>query len=106
VTLDDGGGRLDVGRESPVPRAVTLGVRPGDLRLVPAGAGAGDGVDASVELVEELGDSRIAVLHAGRQRLKLKSAEPIDVRERQTVRLGADPRAVHLFERASGERLN
>jgi multiple sugar transport system ATP-binding protein len=111
VTLDDAGGRVDVGRTSQVPRIVTLGVRPGDLRLSPSGDGGdsgqgGDGIEASVGLVEELGDSRIAVLHAGRQRLKLKSAEPIDAREGQQVRLGFDPRAAHLFERASGERLN
>jgi hypothetical protein len=45
-------------------------------------------------------------LRAGEQRLKWKfdGAEP--VREGEEVRLGFDPRAVHLFDRASGERLN
>jgi ABC-type sugar transport system ATPase subunit len=97
----DGGGRVAVGVHSAAPRAVRLGVRPGDLRLV-----AADGVPAEVELVEELGDSRIAVLHAGAQRLKLKSAEALPLAEGQAVHLAAEPRHTHLFDRASGERLN
>jgi len=93
-------GRVDVGAAAPAQRAVTLGVRPGDLKI------ADTGLAAEVELVEELGDSRIAILHVGEQRVKLKTDNPIDLREGQVVRLGFAAAAAHLFDRSSGERLN
>jgi ABC-type sugar transport system ATPase subunit len=93
-------GRVDVGAAAPAPRAVTLGVRPGDLRITDAG------LSAEVELVEELGDSRIAILHVGEQRVKLKTDNPVDLREGQVVFLGFAAAAAHLFDRNSSERLN
>jgi ABC-type sugar transport system ATPase subunit len=93
-------GRVGVGAAAPAQRAVTLGVRPGDLRITDAG------LAAEVELVEELGDSRIAILHVGEQRVKLKTDNPIDLREGQAVHLGFAAAAAHLFDRSSGERLN
>ena len=93
-------GQVDVGSTAPGEREVTLGVRPGDLKIVPSG------LAAEVELVEELGDSRIAVLHVGDQRVKLKTDSPIDLREGQAVHLGFAAKAAHLFDRSSGERLN
>jgi len=93
-------GRVDVGAAAPAQRAVTLGVRPGDLKI------ADTGLAAEVELVEELGDSRIAILHVGEQRVKLKTDNPIDLREGQVVHLGFAAAAAHLFDRSSGERLN
>ncbi len=93
-------GHVDVGSTAPAEREVTLGVRPGDLRIAPSG------LAAEVELVEELGDSRIAVLHVGDQRVKLKTDSPIELREGQAVHLGFAANAAHLFDRDSGERLN
>ena len=93
-------GRVDVGVAAPAQRAVTLGVRPGDLKITDSG------LAAEVELVEELGDSRIAILHVGEQRVKLKTDNPIDLREGQVVHLGFAAAAAHLFDRSSGERLN
>jgi ABC-type sugar transport system ATPase subunit len=95
-----GHGQVDVGSTAPMEREVTLGVRPGDLKIVPSG------LAAEVELVEELGDSRIAVLHVGDQRVKLKTDSPIELREGQAVHLGFAAKAAHLFDRSSGERLN
>ena len=93
-------GRVTVDAVAPGERAVTLGVRPGDLRIAEAG------LPAEVELVEELGDSRIAVLRVGDQRVKLKTDSTIDLREGQAVHLGFAAGAAHLFDRSSGERLN
>jgi ABC-type sugar transport system ATPase subunit len=96
----DGAGTLPVAHASPAPREVTLGVRPGDLRL------AGAGLEAVVELVEELGDSRILNLQAGAHRVKLKSDAALAVAEGERVHLAFAPAAAHLFDRASGARLN
>ena len=93
-------GLVDLGVAAPGERAVTLGVRPGDLKI------QATGLAAEVELVEELGDSRIAILHIGEQRVKLKTDHLIDLREGDLVHLGFAATAAHLFDRNSGDRLN
>ena len=57
-------------------------------------------------MVEELGDSRIAILHIGEQRVKLKTDHLIDLHEGDLVHLGFAATAAHLFDRNSGDRLN
>ncbi len=101
VTVE-GAGRIAVDAASPAAeaRAVTLGVRPNDLRL------ASQGLAARVELIEELGDSRIVDLVIGHQTVKLKTDAAVDAREGDTVHLAFAPEAAHLFDRTGGERLN
>lgn len=81
-------------------RALTLGIRPGDLRIVE------HGIPACVDFIEDLGDNLIVNLLVGEQRVKLKS-EPggPSLAEGQQVHLGCAPEAAHLFDRESGERL-
>ncbi len=81
-------------------REVVLGVRPGELR-----AGTG-GTPARVEYVEELGDHCIVDLQAGGQRMKLKADGAARLGEGATTSLSFAPNAAHIFDRASGERLN
>ncbi len=81
------------------PREVTLGVRPGDLRL------GATGIPARVEFVEDFGDSSIVNLEAAGQRVKLRAGELPSVREGEAVRLSFDPAAAHLFDRATGNRI-
>ena len=81
-------------------RDVVLGVRPGELR-----AGTG-GTPARVEYVEELGDHCIVDLQAGGQRMKLKADGAARLGEGAATSLSFAPNAAHLFDRASGERLN
>jgi ABC-type sugar transport system ATPase subunit len=101
------GGQVRVG-DSLVPvttsaphgtREVTLGVRPGDLRM------GANGVSARVEFVEDFGDSSIVNLEIAGQRVKLRAGELPSVREGDGVRLSFDPAAAHLFDRASGNRI-
>ena len=81
-------------------REVTLGVRPGDLRI------ASIGLPARVERVEDLGDSSIvSFVAAGDQLLKAKSDRMPTVTEGEHVYLGFDPQAAHLFDTQSGTRL-
>jgi multiple sugar transport system ATP-binding protein len=81
-------------------REVTLGVRPGDLRI------ASIGLPARVERVEDLGDSSIVSFVAvGDQLLKAKSDRMPTVTEGEHVYLGFDPQAAHLFDTQSGARL-
>ncbi|RYY97340.1 MAG: TOBE domain-containing protein, partial [Comamonadaceae bacterium] len=78
---------------------VTLGVRPGDLRL------AASGIPARVEFVEDFGDSSIVNLDVAGHRVKLRAGELPQVREGDTVHLAFEPQAAHLFDRATGERI-
>lgn len=75
-------------------RPVTLGIRPGDLRLQP------QGLAALVLFVEELGDHTIYNVQAGPMRLKVKVTGLPLVNEGDTVYLGFDPEAAHLFDTA------
>lgn len=95
-----GGVELPVGATTDAPRDITLGVRPGDLHP------AVGGIPARVEYVEELGDYSIVDLLAGDQRLKWKSDGLAPAHEGEEIGLGFAPGAAHLFDRASGERLN
>ena len=80
---------------------ITLGVRPSDLRLV----APGQGWPARVELVEELGDARIANLRAGPHLLKLKCDHAAALAEGASVHIAFAAEAAHLFSRADGMRL-
>ncbi|RYF74817.1 MAG: ABC transporter ATP-binding protein [Comamonadaceae bacterium] len=87
----------------PVPqghREITLGLRPGDLRI------AQQGPAALVEFVEDLGDAHVVNLLLGTRRIKLKTDPrgPV-LAEGQSVHLAFMPEAAHLFDRTSGERL-
>ena len=101
VTLADAS--LPVAFHSAGARAVTLGVRPGELRF------GASGIPARVELVEDLGDSTVVNLTVATgqhtHRVKLKSDQPQSVREGDNVHLAFAPGAAHLFDSQTGARL-
>jgi len=94
---------------SAAARDVVLGVRAGDLRVVPAG------IPATVEFIEHLGDSLVVNFDVAGQRVKLRTEslghDTVDhtgalaLAEGHRVGLGFAPGAAHLFDRASGERI-
>ena len=92
VTVE--GSTHPVATATPAERAVTLGIRPGDLRLQP------QGLAARVLYVEELGDHAILNVQAGLTRLKVKVNGLSPVNEGDTVHLGFEPEAAHLFDPA------
>ena len=97
-----GGATLPVAQASSGPRPVTLGVRPGDLRVV----ASDDGMAATVERIEDLGDSWIlSLLDADERPLKLKSDRPLNVAEGAVVAVAFAPGAAHLFDATTGARL-
>jgi ABC-type sugar transport system ATPase subunit len=89
-----------VGARTAEPRAITLGVRPGELRAGTTGS------PARVEYIEELGDHSVVDLVAGGQRFKWKADGAPSLAEGDETRLSFAPAAAHLFDRATGERLN
>jgi ABC-type sugar transport system ATPase subunit len=103
-TLDAGGvqvagATLPVAAGGGAPREVTLGVRPGDLRIAP------QGIPARVEFIEDFGDSSIVNLEVEGRRVKVRAGELPGLQEGERVCLAFDPASAHLFDRASGLRL-
>jgi multiple sugar transport system ATP-binding protein len=80
-------------------REVTLGVRPGDLRV------AARGIAGRVEFIEDFGDSSIVNLEVEGRRVKLRAGELPGLTEGEHVHLTFDPQAAHIFDRATGLRL-
>ncbi len=97
--VDVAGASMPVNASAAKDGEVVLGVRPGDLRI------GGGGMAATVEFVEDFGDSAIANLQVAGQRLKARVATDAGLADGQSVRLSFDPRAAHLFDRESGLRL-
>ncbi len=98
--VEIGGVRHPVGASTSSRREVTLGVRPGELR-------AGEhGSAGRVEYIEELGDHCIVDLKVGDARLRLKAEGLPALREGDTTCISFAPGAAHLFDRASGARVN
>jgi ABC-type sugar transport system ATPase subunit len=98
--IEIGGATLPVAASTAAPRPVTLGVRPGDLRL------ATGGIAATVERIEDLGDSWIlSLLDADERPLKLKSDRAQNVEEGGVVAVAFEPQAAHLFDPTTGARL-
>jgi ABC-type sugar transport system ATPase subunit len=93
------GATLPMAAGAAAPREVTLGVRPGDLRIAP------QGIPARVEFVEDFGDSSIVNLEVEGQRVKVRAGELPGLQEGERVCLAFDPASAHLFDRASGLRL-
>ena len=80
-------------------RDVTVGIRPSAVRIGP------DGIPARVELVEDLGDSAILDLDLAGTPVRSRVTDGRVPREGETIRIGAKPADVHLFDPATGIRL-
>ncbi|GAA3026462.1 multiple sugar transport system ATP-binding protein [Microbacterium dextranolyticum] len=86
---------------------VVLGIRPEHLEIAPAVAGRrGVTLTAVAQVVENLGAELIitCLLPSG-ARVHVRADRAVPVAPGDAVRLHADPEHVHLFERASGRRL-
>jgi multiple sugar transport system ATP-binding protein len=83
--------------------AVTIGIRPEDLR--PAIDGEAGRFEARVSVVEPLGpESLVTIAFAGQELVaKLDGERPPAVDER--LALAADPSRLHVFDRDSGKAL-
>ncbi|MFO0961934.1 MAG: ATP-binding cassette domain-containing protein [Phycisphaerales bacterium] len=86
---------------SPPAGAAVLGVRPDQLRVEPAGAGAAAGAHARLaarlDAIERLGDRMDLVLSAGAQRLVARVPNDERLAEGTEVAVTVDLSAAHLF---------
>jgi multiple sugar transport system ATP-binding protein len=103
LRFEAAGGALDLGRREPAGAgAVTLGVRPEHVRLLPDG----EGWPAAVSLIEPMGDETLVFLdYGGRASIvaKVDAEEKVAVGDRR--RFGFRPDKLVFFDSDSGERI-
>jgi multiple sugar transport system ATP-binding protein len=80
--------------------AVTLAVRPEDIHLVPDGT-----LQATVTLVEPMGNHQVVWLDCGGHQLSSIVHDPRPLSTGQAVRFDIDVARVSLFDPGSGKRL-
>jgi multiple sugar transport system ATP-binding protein len=85
-------------------RAVTLGVRPEDLLLRPAGP-EGNALRASIEIVEAVGSDIFLDLSLAGASLTARVEASAPVQAGQEITLHPNPARVHLFDGESGANL-
>ena len=102
LVLRGGGDAVEVALEKPLAeRDVVVGIRPEHLSRVKQGALGG-----TVQVIENLGAETyvFADIGAGRDMCWRSSGRP-DLAVGDQIRLGFDPKHLHVFSKASGERL-
>ncbi|MDQ3561197.1 MAG: TOBE domain-containing protein, partial [Pseudomonadota bacterium] len=85
--------------DTPV-RAVTIGVRPEDVVI-----GSGP-IEASVKVVEPTGHESIVLFDMSGAIVTARAGNDVRLRPGEPVRLGFRGDKIHLFDRASGTRIN
>jgi ABC-type sugar transport system ATPase subunit len=81
-------------------REIFLGVRPSDINL------GSSGVPAVVTLFELLGEDVIVDLDVGGELMRARGPARSRIEEGTNVRVQFDPQKLHLFDRASGIRID
>ncbi len=92
---------LAAGNYAGWPAEVIAGLRPEDLALRPPG----QGVPATVQLIEQLGAESILYVAAGSQMLTVKVDKDTPARRNENVALAVAPEAIHFVDAASERRL-
>ncbi len=93
------GHRLLTALDGAGPTDVTVGIRPGAVRIEPSG------IPARVELVEDLGDMAVLDLDLAGTPLRARVSDGAVPREGEIVHLTARPGDIHVFDADSGWRL-
>ena len=80
-------------------RDVVVGIRPGAIRI------AASGIPATVELVEDLGDTAILDLDCGGTFIRARVSDGEIPREGTALSITARPQDIHLFDKTTRRRL-
>jgi multiple sugar transport system ATP-binding protein len=94
------GATLPLDAAAPAKGAVTAGIRPHHLRFDPQGA-----IRAMATDIQPTGIETIILCRWNERDLLAQTNERVQARVGQEVGFSVDPRNIHLFDNASGERL-
>jgi multiple sugar transport system ATP-binding protein/inositol-phosphate transport system ATP-binding protein len=98
-SVEIAGHRLETMLKEAGERDVMVGIRPGAIRI------ATGGIPATVELVEDLGDTAILDLDCAGTMIRARVSDGEVPRERAALSITARPQDIHLFDKATGRRL-
>jgi ABC-type sugar transport system ATPase subunit len=90
---------IKTGTKIPGERDVVVGIRPSALRIVP------DGINARVDLIEDLGDTAVLDLDCAGTLIRVRFAGDNIPREGDAVCVTARPEDIHLFDPTTRKRL-
>ncbi|WP_460797940.1 ABC transporter ATP-binding protein [Microbacterium sp. GXF0217] len=103
VSADGLAGDLWSGETEPLD--IVLGLRPEHLQIVDGPGYTGVHVAVTVDIVENLGGEQILTCSTGAGRLQVRTSREVSVSDGDELTLRVAPEHVHLFERATGRRL-
>ena len=95
-----GDGSIEVPHLAGLEGQVTLGIRPSDVRIDPAG------IPATVTLCEVLGEEVIVDFDVGGHLLRARSPGRARIAEGERVGVRIDPGRLHVFDHDTGDRLD
>jgi ABC-type sugar transport system ATPase subunit len=98
--VDIVGRRFETSLKESGERAVVVGIRPGAVRI------AASGIRATVELVEDLGDTAILDLNCGGAFIRARVSDGEIPREGTVISVTARAQDIHLFDKATRRRLS
>jgi ABC-type sugar transport system ATPase subunit len=93
------GHRLETNLKESGERDVVVGIRPGAVRI------AAGGIPATVELIEDLGDTAILDLDCGGTFIRARVSDGDIPREGASLSITARAKDIHLFDRTTRRRL-
>jgi ABC-type sugar transport system ATPase subunit len=94
------GHRLETSLKESGERAVVVGIRPGAVRI------AANGIRATVELIEDLGDTAILDLNCGGAFIRARVSDGDIPREGAVLSITARAQDIHLFDKTTRRRLS
>ncbi|HEX5231332.1 MAG TPA: ABC transporter ATP-binding protein [Bradyrhizobium sp.] len=98
-SVEIAGHRLQTMMKDAGERDVIVGIRPGAIRI------AATGIPATIELVEDLGDTAILDLDCGGTLIRARVSDGEIPRERTALSITARPQDIHLFDEITRRRL-
>jgi ABC-type sugar transport system ATPase subunit len=93
------GHRLKTTMQAAGERDVVVGIRPGALRI------AADGLEARVELIEDLGDTKVLDLDCAGTTMRVRVGDESVPPEGAVISITARAQDIHLFDPVSRKRL-
>jgi multiple sugar transport system ATP-binding protein len=101
----DGGGAIELGQSYPAlaGKTVTLGIRPEHIEVR---SNSDKTLSATVSVIEPTGAETMLVLKHGQEELMVSMKQRPAFKPGETLALMPDRNAIHLFDGASGQRLN
>jgi ABC-type sugar transport system ATPase subunit len=93
------GHRLKTAMQAAGERDVVAGIRPGALRIAP------DGLQARVDLIEDLGDTAVLDLDCAGTPMRLRLGDENVPPEGAMISITARPQDIHLFDPTTRRRL-